>query len=81
MNTQHVVRTPSGWSVKKGGAKRASKTFSTQKEAITYGKDLSKKTGAELYIHRRDWMIRGKIFYGKDPHPPRGDVCGGIQRG
>jgi uncharacterized protein YdaT len=70
--TQHVVRAPSGWSVKKGGAKRASKTFATQKEAISYGKKISKKQGAELYIHREDGMIREKNSYGKDPHPPRG---------
>lgn len=70
--TQHVVRSPSGWSVKKGGAKRASKTFDTQKEAISYGKDLSKKQGAELYIHRKDGMIRERNSYGKDSHPPRG---------
>lgn len=70
--TQHVVRTPSGWSVKRGGATKASKTFSTQKEAISYGKTLSKKQGAELYIHRKDGMIREKNSYGKDPNPPRG---------
>lgn len=70
--TQHIVRTPDGWSVKKGGAKKASKTFSTQKDAISYGRDLSKKQGAELYIHRSDGMIREKNSYGKDPHPPRG---------
>ncbi|MGI9174748.1 MAG: DUF2188 domain-containing protein [Rhodothermales bacterium] len=70
-NTQHVVRSPDGWSVKKGGAKRASKTFKTQQEAISYGKKISKNQGAELYIHRKDGMIRKKSSYGKDPNPPR----------
>ena len=70
--TQHVVRSPDGWSVKKGGAKRASKTFKTQREAITYGKKISKSQGAELYIHRSDGMIREKNSYGNDPRPPRG---------
>ncbi len=69
--TQHVVRSPNGWSVKKGGAKRASKTFKTQKEAISYAKEISKRQGAELYIHRRDGMIREKNSYGRDPNPPR----------
>ena len=69
--TQHVVRTPSGWSVKKDGATKASRTFGTQKEAIIYGKSLSQKQGAELYIHRKDGMIREKNSYGKKPHPPR----------
>ena len=70
--TQHVVRSPNGWSVKRGGSKRASKTFETQKEAISYGKAISKNQGAELYIHGRDGMVREKNSYGSDPHPPRG---------
>lgn len=66
--TQHVVRSPDGWSVKKGGAKRASKSFKTQQEAISYARELSKKQGAELYIHRKDGMVREKNSYAI--HPP-----------
>lgn len=70
-NTQHVVRSSDGWSVKKGGAKRASKTFGTQREAIAYGRQISKNQSAELYIHRNDGMVREKNSYGNDPNPPR----------
>ena len=70
--TQHVVRHPDGgWSVKKGGSAHATRRFKTQQEAIAYGKEVSKKQGAELYIHRRDGLIREKNSYGNDPLPPR----------
>ena len=70
-HTQHVVRSLDGWSVKKGGAKRASKTFGTQREAIAYGRQISKNQRAELYIHRKDGMIMKKNSYGNNPNPPR----------
>lgn len=70
-NTQHVVKNPKGgWSVKKGGALRATKTFDTQKEAISYARELSKNQGSELYVHKRDGTIQSKDSYGNDPHPP-----------
>ncbi len=70
-NTQHVVKNPNGgWSVKRGGALRATKTFDTQKEAISYARELSKNQGSELYVHKRDGTIQSKDSYGNDPHPP-----------
>lgn len=71
-NTQHVVPNPTGgWSVKKGGALKATKTFKTQKEAISYARELSRSQRSELYVHKRDGTIRSKDSYGNDPHPPR----------
>lgn len=70
--TQHVVPHPDGgWSVVKGGAKRATKKFDSQKQAISFAREVSKRQSAELYIHRRDGMIRQKNSYGNDPHPPK----------
>jgi hypothetical protein len=41
--SQHVVPHPDGgWSVKKGGSIHATKRFETQKEAISYGRKISK---------------------------------------
>lgn len=69
--SQHVVPHPDGgWSVKKGGSTRATRRFDTQEDAISYGREISKNQQAELYIHRRDGMIRKKNSYGNDPHPP-----------
>lgn len=71
-NTQHVVPNPrGGWSVKKGGAARATKTFETQRAAISYAREVSRNQGSELYIHKKDGTIRTKNSYGNDPHPPK----------
>lgn len=71
-NTQHVVPNPNGgWSVKKGGASKATKTFATQREAISFARKISKNQGSELYVHKRDGTIRSKDSFGSDPFPPR----------
>ncbi|HYU30791.1 MAG TPA: DUF2188 domain-containing protein [Thermoanaerobaculia bacterium] len=71
-NAQHVVPNPNGgWSVKKGGAAKATRTFATQGKAISYARELSKNQGSELYVHKRDGTIRSKDSYGNDPHPPK----------
>jgi hypothetical protein len=67
----HVV--PSGenrWSVIRGGAERATKTFSTKEEAIEAGKSLSRSTSADLFVHKKDGTIQEANSYGQDPHPP-----------
>jgi len=69
--THHVMPGQAGgWSVRKGGASRASKVFDTQAEAIDYAKILAKKNGSELYIHAKDGTIRDKKSYGDAQNPP-----------
>jgi len=71
-NSQHVVKNSNGgWSVKKGGAKKATKIFPTQKEAISQAREIAKKQHAELYIHGKDGRIKKKDSYGNDPCPPK----------
>jgi hypothetical protein len=71
-STQHVVPHPDGgWTVKKGGSAHATRRFDTQREAISYGRKVSKNQGTELYIHGRDGMVRSKDSFGSDPHPPK----------
>lgn len=70
--TQHVVRHPEGWAVKKGGSQRATKVFTNQAQAIGYGRDISRNQGAEFFIHGRNGKIRERNSYGNDPFPPRG---------
>ena len=70
--SKHVVPSGTGgWAVKNSGAIRATRTFETQQQAVSYGRDAAKKVGAELYIHRRDGTIMDKRSYGNDPMPPR----------
>ncbi len=72
MKNYFVTRKNGQWSVKKGGASRASRNFSTQKEAINFGKKLAKNANSELTIQGRDGKFREGYRYGNDPYPPKG---------
>lgn len=72
VKSKHVVPNPrGGWSVRTSGAQRAARTFETQGEAVTYGRDMARKDRAELYVHGRDGTIKTKNSYGRDPFPPK----------
>lgn len=70
--TTHVVPNKNGgWSVKKGGASRASKNFLTKKDATAYGRQLSKEHQSEFIIHGKNGVIQRADSHGGDPFPPR----------
>lgn len=70
---QHIVpHSAKGWAVKKAGSSGVTKTFSTQKEAISYGKQIAKNNRSELFIHSKRGTIRERNTYGVDKFPPRG---------
>ncbi|NID15148.1 DUF2188 domain-containing protein [Luteibacter yeojuensis] len=61
---KHVTPSSSGgWLVRKSGSSRASRTFDTQAEAVSYGRALAKKDGTALYVHGRDGSIKNKMSY------------------
>lgn len=69
--SHHVVPSPDGgWSVKKGGAERASKNFEIKKDAENWARKVSINQKSELVIHKRDGTIQRKDSHGNDPHPP-----------
>lgn len=53
-----------GWSVLKYGASRASKHFETKEAAEKWGRDLSRKEGADLFIFRLNGTIAARHRYG-----------------
>lgn len=70
--TQHVVPNQSGgWSVKKGGSKKATKNFEKKADAITFGRTVAKNQGSELVVHKKDGRIQNPNSYGRDPSPPK----------
>jgi hypothetical protein len=70
--THHVIPAKDGgWSVKKGGAEKASKSFDIKKDAIDYAREVSKNQESELYIHKKDGTIQKKDSHGNDPNPPK----------
>jgi hypothetical protein len=71
-NSHHVVPDPKGgWSVKRGGAVRASRHFERKSEAESWGRKVSTEQGSELVIHKLDGTIQRKDSRGADPIPPR----------
>ena len=69
---QHVVPHPEGWAVKPTGGQRPSSVHDTQKQAIDRGREIARKQGVELLIHRKDGRIRERDSHGHDPFPPPG---------
>ncbi len=64
---QHVLPSGARWSVRKSGASRATRIFSTRDEAINEARKIAKNQGTELYIHGKDGLIRERDSYGNDP--------------
>lgn len=70
---QHVTPHPDGgWQVKGEGNTRATVRTTTQREAITIAREISRHQGSELVIHRANGQIREKDSHGNDPFPPVG---------
>ena len=53
----HVVKRDSGWAVKKEGAKRATKVYTTKEQAVKGGQK-DRKAGRDLVIHKKDGSIQ-----------------------
>ena len=58
-------------SVRRSGAARASRVFDSQRDAVTFSKQVARNEGAEIYVHRPDGTIREKHAYGADAIPPK----------
>lgn len=72
-DTHHIIPNPDGgWSVQRGGRKRASSRHDTKREAIHAGRAVSRNQKTELRIHNKDSKIAESDSHGGDPYPPRG---------
>lgn len=61
------------WHGKRQDATRSSVTGNTQQQVFEATRELAKKSGAEVSIHRGDNnQIRGKFSYGNDPKSTKG---------
>ena len=71
-NSYHIIANiDGGWNVTRTGAERATRRFATQKDAIEFGRNISRSHATELIIHDRDGRLLGKEPFGNDPNPPR----------
>lgn len=72
LKAQHVVHSDGQWAVRRAGASKASRVFTTQKEAVHYAHGVAKNNKTELFVHGKDGLIRERNSFGHDPHPPKG---------
>lgn len=72
LKAQHVIHSDGRWAVKRAGATKASRVFTTQKEAVNYAHTLAKNNKTELFIHGKNGLIRERNSFGADPYPPKG---------
>ncbi len=74
--SHHVILDPrGGWSVRKGGARRASRHFETKEDAVIWGKGVSRRQGTEFVIHRRDGTVEEKDRPSLNSAPPKEQSC------
>lgn len=76
----HVLPdTEGGWKVVKEGAKRATRIFSTKREAVRRAREISRRSKGNLIIHRRD----GSIQEGRSYHvfKPKRTIKGSYSEG
>jgi len=65
----HVTyhKTDGKWHVVNGDSSRSRGNYSTQKDAMKYGRKLAMETSSEFLIRGKDGKIRLATSYGNDP--------------
>ena len=67
----HVVHNPEGgWDVKRDNADRSSKHFDIKKDAVDWGRGVSRNQKTEFIVHGIDGKIQTSDSHGNDPNPP-----------
>ncbi len=68
----HIVLHEGEWRVEVEGMPLVPATYRTQAEARDAGRELARRTEAELVVHGRDGKIRERSTYGDDPRSSKG---------
>jgi hypothetical protein len=68
----HVVPHEGNWRVEVEGMPLLPATYGTQADARDAGRELARRTKAELLVHGRDGKIRERNSYGRDPRNSTG---------
>lgn len=62
----YIKLTNSGrWAVQKNTNKKPSRTTTTQRDAISYGRDIAKKSGASMIIYNKNGDERRRYYANK----------------
>ena len=68
----HVVPHNDQWAYRREGSERVSRIVETQREAADLGRQVSRREGGELFIHRPNGQIRDRDSHGNDPRSSKG---------
>jgi hypothetical protein len=66
----HVVPAGTDWNVQRQGAAQPTSTHRTQTAAENAAKQIARREGGEVYVHRPNGQIRDRDSFGNDPAPP-----------
>ena len=65
--SRHVIANMvGGWSVRRYGARRATRRFDTEAEAVRFARQMARREQTRLVLHRSDGMVRKMETY--DPN-------------
>lgn len=66
-DTHYVVQgDKGGWDVKRSGATKSSRHFSTKKEAVQYGREVSRNQKTEFIICHKNGTVQRTNSHGSD---------------
>lgn len=71
-NNIHVVPHGDSWAYRRQGSERVSRIAETQSAAIDLAREVSRREGGELFIHRPNGQIRDRDSHGNDPRRSKG---------
>lgn len=57
----HVIARQDHWSVKRLGARRATRVFASQPEAVAYAVTIAAPAAIEVVVHKKDGSVERRI--------------------
>lgn len=65
VNGYHVLSESGNWQVKGAGHRRATRVFSTKRDAVAFAKEMGRARNAQVIIHGKDGRISRMDAYGR----------------
>lgn len=63
LKSQYVLPRNGEWIVKKPTTKSPSRVFSTQREAISFAKEVAQSQGTAVFVHNRTGSIQERFYF------------------
>jgi hypothetical protein len=57
----HVIVSVGGWSIRRTGSSRASRTLKSRSGALGWALRRARRAGVPVYVHRRDGTVLRKL--------------------